>query len=368
MPAHKNQHFVPRCALKPFSLDCAGHAINLYNIGSKRSIENVPVKGQCARDYLYAKEDLRPEQLLMKLEGNYSRVVALLSGRGAFAANDLGWLQIFILVQMRRTEMAIEQMRNFTSSMADATFASVPDQRPVDDRTDAEVMRQSMAYAIQWLSYMEDLKVIIFSNATNIDFVTSDNPAVMTNRFQLQKLKSRNFGLKSSGAILSMPLTPRLSALCYDAGVYSVPNASGTPFVEIATEDDVYAVNQLQYLSAGKNIYFSRWDDAQRVGSQLERLSDRRAGAGHITNVYIRDDTARGPNTIHHRDPKTGKIDSRFRKGGPNEEISAKNKIILTSFQYPEPDCWPSKLTFRHKPKTFEIGSAVGHVRKLEWL
>ena len=44
MPAHKNQHFVPRCALKPFSLDGNGKAINLFNIKSKLAIENAPVK------------------------------------------------------------------------------------------------------------------------------------------------------------------------------------------------------------------------------------------------------------------------------------------------------------------------------------
>ena len=71
MPAHKNQHFVPRCALKPFSLGGTGDAINVFNIASKRAIRNAPVKGQCARAYLYGK-DLKAEQLLMTLEGNYA--------------------------------------------------------------------------------------------------------------------------------------------------------------------------------------------------------------------------------------------------------------------------------------------------------
>ena len=49
----KNQHFVPRCLLKPFTQDGEGKAINVYNIRHDKLIQNAPVKGQCARDYLY---------------------------------------------------------------------------------------------------------------------------------------------------------------------------------------------------------------------------------------------------------------------------------------------------------------------------
>jgi hypothetical protein len=70
MPEKKNQHFVPRCALKPFSLDGAGAAINLFNISRAREIRNAPVKGQCARDYLYGSGENSLEDSLVELEGN----------------------------------------------------------------------------------------------------------------------------------------------------------------------------------------------------------------------------------------------------------------------------------------------------------
>jgi hypothetical protein len=79
MPENKNQHFVPRCALKPFSLDGAGLAINLFNIPRARAIQNAPVKSQCARDYLYGKGEKSAEGLLARLEGNYARIVSHLS-------------------------------------------------------------------------------------------------------------------------------------------------------------------------------------------------------------------------------------------------------------------------------------------------
>jgi hypothetical protein len=44
MPSHKNQHFVPRCHLAPFTIGCAGAAINVFNVRLQKGISNVPVK------------------------------------------------------------------------------------------------------------------------------------------------------------------------------------------------------------------------------------------------------------------------------------------------------------------------------------
>src|SRR4051794_19306669 len=104
MPAQKNQHYVPRCALKPFSLNADGLAINLFNISRRQAIANAPVKGQCARDYLYGKADLRREQALAKLEGQYSRILDQLSAGGPLPKKDKEWLLLFMLIQFRRTE------------------------------------------------------------------------------------------------------------------------------------------------------------------------------------------------------------------------------------------------------------------------
>ena len=110
-----------------------------------------------------------------------------------------------------------------------------------------------MRHAVKLLKYVKDLKVIIFHNRTNTDFVTCDNPAVLTNRFFFQRLKLSSFGISSSGTILSIPMSPRMSAICYDNSVYSVPNATGTHVVDITNTTDILSINQLQYLTASKN-------------------------------------------------------------------------------------------------------------------
>jgi hypothetical protein len=129
----------------------------------------------------------------------------------------------------------------------------------------------------------------------------------VTNRFYLQKLNQNKFGVMNSGAILSMPIGPKQSAVCYDRAVYSIPNASKTPFVALTDIDDVRAVNQLQYLTAAKNIYFRRWEDAERIKSEFETLLDRRDQAVPISTVYFRDDTVEAAHAVH-RNPTTGEI------------------------------------------------------------
>jgi Protein of unknown function (DUF4238) len=165
MPAHKNQHFVPRCALKPFTLNDAGAAINLHNIKSKRAIQNAPVKGQCARDYLYGKGNT--ERLLGDLEGHYSRIITWLADGDVFSKTDEAWLRTFINIQQRRTELSIVRFRDVTENIADKVFARAPQHRPQDNRSDAELMHASLAIAINSMEYVNDLKIVILRNLTN---------------------------------------------------------------------------------------------------------------------------------------------------------------------------------------------------------
>jgi Protein of unknown function (DUF4238) len=256
MPENKNQHFVPRCVLRPFTLDGAGLAINLFNISHALPIQNAPVKGQCARNYLYGKGDQSAEGLLTRLEGQYARIVSRLNDGLDLAPDDEKLLRLFLAIQQRRTESAINQMRELTNSMADKVFARAPEQRPDEKRTDAQMMLVSLKLAMEFLKYEVDLKLAILANQTKVDLVICDHPAVLTNRFHFQRLNKQSFGVSSSGAMILMPISPRLSLMAYDQNVYTAPNATGSSFVDLTRTDDIHALNQIQYLNAAKNVYF----------------------------------------------------------------------------------------------------------------
>jgi len=150
MPENKNQHFVPRCALKPFSLDGAGLAINVFNIPRGLSIRHAPVKSQCARNYLYGKGDNSAEGLLARLEGQYANIVSGLSDRYDLSEAEKDWLRLFLVIRQRRTESAISQMRELRTSMEDKVFARAPEHQPDDNQTDAQIMHASLALALEF--------------------------------------------------------------------------------------------------------------------------------------------------------------------------------------------------------------------------
>jgi hypothetical protein len=94
VPKQKNQHYVPKCHLKPFSVDAQGRAINLFNIAKALTIPNAPVKGQCAKDYLHG-TDLRLEDALGKIESHYGQIVHPLASQTSIAASEMSFLCSF---------------------------------------------------------------------------------------------------------------------------------------------------------------------------------------------------------------------------------------------------------------------------------
>ena len=105
MPAHKNQHFTPRCLLKPFSLDGNGKAINLFTIVNPRLVQNAPLKHQCSRDYFYG-ADGAVEAGLAFTEGKFAEALHR-AVDDSETQDDRDLLRFFTYLQLSRTEMAV---------------------------------------------------------------------------------------------------------------------------------------------------------------------------------------------------------------------------------------------------------------------
>jgi hypothetical protein len=347
MPDYKNQHFVPRCVLRPFSLNGEGKAINLYTFGQKRLVRNAPVRNQCARDYIYG-ADGHIEHGLATIEGAYSRTLARVESRTE-TLEDLQLLRFFAYLQLRRTEIAILRLKQAEDAFFNEIFGDdAPDGLPIE-----YFMRASLQLCADSRDKIDDLKVRIVENKTEVEFVTSDDPAIMTNRFAAQKLNEDGFGVISSGLLLVLPLTPKLAALCYDGLVYTAPNLIEGRVV-LKDARDVESLNELHYLKAAASIYFSSWESGEYVRDQFEQSRARRIDEWFILKhlVYVGSD-------------KTGDI---FREGTLEEAKASRRSIANSSFKYPIPSCWLSELSYRRPPRTYSNGTAIGHVRKREWL
>jgi hypothetical protein len=121
---NKNQHFVPRIHVKPFSLNDEAVAINLYNFDRERSIRNAPVKSQCSGDYFYG-TDPNLEKAIVTMEGAYGTSCRRVASNGyQLTDDDAQTLRLFWLLQHLRTEAAAKRAAQLSRELADAMEAS----------------------------------------------------------------------------------------------------------------------------------------------------------------------------------------------------------------------------------------------------
>ncbi len=353
MPDHKNQHYVPRCHLKPFSLNGEGAAINVFNLPLCRPIQNAAVRGQCAKHYIYG-TNLGLEKSLQDLEGQYANVVRVIKDAVRQpSAKELGLLRGFALLQYQRTDMAARRTR----AMHEGLHKAIYDGRRVRNVPELDLSRRRMMLETlqMWArvhKVIDDLKICIINNGTPIDFVTSDDPSVMVSKFLAQREKTNNFGMQSSGVLFFLPLTPRHCLMCYDGDVYRVPEKQGC-LLPITDAYDALAVNELQFLKAAESIYFSRWDDRNYIGKAIEAVSRRRPKRWSRFATFV-------------PDGKT-EFGERFRLATDGERLTAREAIVTFGSLHPVPATWISKLKYRDPVRTYGRGTGAGLVRKSMW-
>lgn len=357
MTDHKRQHFVPRCHFKPFSANGHGKSVSLFNISSRKIITNAAITGQCYRNFLYG-EDLVLEKFFQKVEGQYANVVNNLhAGSNALESAQIGDLRLFISLQYSRTESAMRRIEQAQEGVSNEIFEGRGEHAqsfrppPASDRM---LIMQSLKIGMEVAKIWNDLKFCLLVNRTKKEFVTSDDPTVVTNRFYMQKLRQQNFGLANSGLTIIMPLSPNYAAMFYDGNVYSLSDKVGN-YCELRDDRDVSSINEFQYLKANSNIYFKNIEHHSGLIQEFSRVESSRPEKWFrfTTMVPVDGDRSRG---------------EKFRVATEQERTTAQRSLVVFETIYPRPSRWLSKLVYRSKPTTYSDGSAVGLLRKKEWL
>jgi hypothetical protein len=290
MADHKQQHYVPRCHLKPFSARGDGKAINLLNIASGRLIRNAPLKNQCVKNYFYG-DDLAVERGLQAPEGRYASIVKEIVSEITVEYASVEFLRDFCYLQYLRTDVAARRTLLAHQDMENLVFEREPNDTRPPPITQEQVIRDAIATFFDTVQTISDLKVCIIRNDTRAPFVTSDDPAVMINRFYAQRLGPRwnSFGIASAGLMLVLPLSPAYLMCAYDGDVYTCPDKTKN-IVPLKKEEDATALNTLQFLKAAENIYFSDTSEGDLIKSQFDRVASRRPKSWHNVHFAIRDD------------------------------------------------------------------------------
>lgn len=356
MPSNKSHHFVPRVHFRPFSADGRGRAVNLINIGRELAIPNASVSGQCAKAYFYGNTP-EIENGLAYFEGRYAQIVRVLEARGALSDDDRYALRTFVLFQLMRTEAFAARAMAVVAGGHDLMFVGDWAEHRPDEPTERAAVLMGLSSALRCTALTGDLQMSVLLNRTGTDFITSDNPAIACNKWAWQRHRHHRFGMISSGLIMVLPLTPRM-ALCYfDAGVYRY-DGGGDPFRILTRRGDVDWMNELQILNADQNVYFTNWATRLALLDQIQAVKDRRPERRVEFDVFVED-----------ADGQDALLDGqRYRRATEAEIASPLPKVVGHHQVYPVPHGWLSGLIYRLRPTAFRSRSALGWVRRREWL
>ena len=343
MAAFKNQHYVPKCYLRRFSSN--GKSISLYNLSSNRFIDNAAISKQCSKGYFYG-EDLAVERSLGVLEAAYSKCIgALERGQDDEFAKNIDVVRIFCLIQYYRTKVALNRSLEHLQKMGDI-FGENDVFLNIANMSDKEIISESISIAFKSREFISDIDFVIVRNNCKEDFISSDDPCLIINKFYSQNYPKVSFGLSSSGLIFVLPVTPRFCIIFYDAGVYRVDGKRGN-FVDIRQYKDLVALNLLQCLKGESNIYFREKTNVGDLATWFSKVAEKRVESWCNVNIAV-------------EDPE---------KPGVFKVVEEGDVAEGTKFLYhfedvrAQPVEWMSFLKYRLKPDTYFDGSAMGHVR-----
>jgi hypothetical protein len=348
MATQKNQHFIPQCYLRSFSNLNARAAINLFNIDRRKLFCGAPLKNQCSKNYFYG-EDLLIENGLRPFEEAYSEVLRIIQGQSyRFTEEHKSFLKQFWLLQYLRTEAASKRHVEMTEGMTALLGVSG---RQYSLEMD-EAVKNSINIFINAMDCVDDLKVCLIRNKSKLDFITSDDPAVLTNKWALfrKDLFDWSYGFGSSGVIAVLPLTPRLALIAFDPDTYSIPHKAG--WVDIKRKLDIRALNELQFLNCRANIYCGESLVEETLSSLLVGVESNRLQSRHKLNYAVFEQNIEG-----------GKVYKQISIEEAGEHAEA---IVHSQNLNPIPLKWPSFINWKRNGSVYTNGSGAGYVRKAQ--
>ncbi len=270
MPDNKRQHYVPKFLLRQFSCDVNKKQINIINIGRRKIIQNASLGEQCYRDYFYGKTT-EIEKSLASLEGVFSKVVKDILSTGAYDHRQEFHMTLMISLQKNRTLRAEEELNAMVDKLVKlAMHGKISEEILRGVRINFEkAITHQIGRALTLSPMLLDLKQFIIENRTSIPFVLSDNPVIVTNLFGRTRFRGRALdGMSKSGLQMLMPLSPKYAILLHDGNVYTTQ--ADDNIIKVSREKIIDNINELQWVNAYKNVYFSPEFGNQKISQLLE--------------------------------------------------------------------------------------------------
>jgi len=343
---NKNQHFVPKVLFKPFTKNCEGKSVCLLNLQTRSATELASVRGQCSKNFFYGNNP-KLENAIRYMEGCYGILREKIVRHDLhFGERDLhAILKRFILFQSLRTNAALRRSK---MAITESPFGEALGKDSIPENID--IISLMMQGFIDVMGILDDLRIVLIENFTRRDFIMSDNPSIITNRWHLQRQGMSNFGLGSAGAMAFLPISPRIVAMLYDDGVYSV--ARSGLWIKTSKERDVLAVNEHQFLQCDKTVYFSSWDEVELIRQDLDHALQNRpreSERSELVTAALESEDEWGKRYVVVPDSA--------------RQVGGECLVHMKSVN-PCPHRWPSFMQFRRDAKFIDTGTGAGFLRR----
>lgn len=345
MPANKNQHFIPKFYLRNFASDPCQKNVFFFNL-KRQLFKEGGIAGQCARDYFYGKA-LGTEQMLNVHEGQVAAAIKTILDTSSMPRAS-GLMRLFVLTQHGRTAHALESVQEMMEHYA--RFA--PDHEYTKPMSDSDAIKMMVLIAIASAPIIDDMASCLILNRSRVDFCTSDNPAVLVNRFYSSGRfrDSSSVGLSKSGLEIYLPLAPRHMLLLYDPNIYNAEGRASDGSVVLRKDADVDVLNGLQVLNALDNLYCASANDEAAVRRVFTRSGPRE------------------PEKVSARVFVPGSEPNSFVQCDPDEDLTRHDHLLIgTRPREIKAARTVPFLKRRYVPKYYYDGTALGAVRDYAW-
>lgn len=271
----KKQHYIPKFYMKNFAND--DNTFNIINISNQHLINNISYMSHFKEKYFYDKDN-KIENKLNKLEKNWCEVFRKIIFGEYPNKKEKQFIKEFAIYQRNRTLYKSEEFleMSWQSEKVKIEMTLKKDNRKLNNERFEKLEKKYKSHypykAIELileitekhLNIIDDLDVAIIKYNTTAKLISSDNPVVHYNNFDIKSV-----GYINAGLIIFFPISSELLCVIYDTKMYLPLNKDD--YIISKNEYDVKYLNYFQILNANNAIFFKDDSMSNMIMKELNK-------------------------------------------------------------------------------------------------
>lgn len=258
----KRQHYVPKCYLRNFTN--GDEFIATFFHSKNKFVKEVGLNSVAYEDYFYGK-DLIIENKFEKLEGEWDKAFKAINKNEDVTDKDaqklIYQIMTFIAFQYARTLRVFNMQKIFEDFLTKFTYEHSASEETAQNMLRKYIpknhnpMEAPFNISLSTVESFKDLDLLFIKNSSELDFVTSDNPVVLYNKFLCNRNYKGNYGLSSVGLCIFVPMSPKLCLCLFDPKIYFSTNNENNCTI---CKETVHELNKLFCRNAYEYIFFGK--------------------------------------------------------------------------------------------------------------